>query len=102
MVDEPVVGFLPSASGLAQPLGRAQVGKLRGTEPAQDVGALLERARRRQFSDARLETDEPLRIDHRPDIVENDAGNHAGPHRPEPHREDPAARGTDEYGTIDL
>jgi len=32
---------------------------LRGAEPAQNVGAFLERARRRQFADRPLETNEP-------------------------------------------
>ena len=45
---------------------------------------------------------QPLGVDHGPDVVEDDAGDRAGPRRAEQHRQDAAARGAEEDRRADL
>src|SRR5712692_5646665 len=87
---------LPQEPGLAQPAVAVELGKLAGADALQDLGALLERARRRKLADVALDAHQALRLDHRTDVVEDDAGDRGRPRRRQQHGEDAAARGADE------
>jgi hypothetical protein len=100
--NEPLAGLRPGAPGLCEPLLGRHRGELRVAEPAQYFGAVGEAARRRHLADIALDADQALGVDHRTDIVEDHAGERAGPRGAEQHRENAAARGAEHDGPPDV
>ena len=89
--------LLPGAMGRGQPVGGTEARKLGVEQAAQDVGAFIEAAGRRQLADIALDAEQTLRLDHRADVVENDAGDRVRPRHRQQHRQKPAARCADDH-----
>jgi len=78
-LDERTVRFLEAASGKAHPTLRREFWKLRAEQPAQDLGTLGEALGLGQIADIALDPGQALHIDHRADVVEDDAGDRGRP-----------------------
>ena len=92
---QPAFLFLECAVGAGKPLGLSEFWKLRAEEPAQDLRAFLESSRLRQLANIAFDAHQPLRLEHRANIVENGSGNRGRPDGGEQHGQDSTARGAD-------
>src|SRR5262249_47401206 len=89
--DDPAVLLLERTPRELLPFLWRERGKLRSEQAAQKLGAFLEVPGLRQPAEVALDAHQSARLDHRPDVVENDAGNRRRTRRAEQHREDSAA-----------
>src|SRR5438445_7572099 len=88
--NDPAALIAKRALGKLHPIARRQRRKLKTEELAQTLGRFLKAFWLRQPSDIALDPREPMRLDHRSDVVENHAGESGRTCRAEQHGEQPA------------
>src|SRR5262252_11232573 len=84
-----------------EPVVVAPLGKVAAEPPSQGVGCRGEAWKLRQFADIALDPHQALEVDHRADVVEHAAGDRGRAREGKQHRQDAAARGSDECRLAD-
>src|SRR5262245_20489457 len=85
-----------------EPVVAAPFGKLVGEAPSQGVGCRGKARELRQFADIGLDPHQALKLYHRADVVEHAAGDRGRSGGGQKHRQDAAARGSDECRPADV